>query len=252
MYLITEEKELIGKDIPITVHSFMYINTWNVGTKDNDTILSLKQFLSRLADCSSHEIILTLGQDYPYSLTDHLLIKDFLENHRIFHLIVKENPKKVIPKRLLRYEEKEERVVKCIDFTEMYKEDIEYIWHWIIYRNYHDCRIVYLDSEHPNFCEIMKEITESLYSSLDMDRIPNYPIHYFIKGGKNEDIYLKELRYFYKKLNEFNSFHRIRLYIGPGFFGDIKDTENQYILLTKENVKSVDLILSDFMWSYKE
>ena len=145
-------------EFPIHVQTFMNLHTFSFIACNNDTIFQLKCALEKLADCSNHEMKLLIGPDYPYPLTDHLLLKDLLETHRTLNLIIVENPSKAIPKRVLLTQLGGDK--KDLDLRVIDKNDIIHLKNWIVLpdRAAWIWDSVLLSWGHPFFCQILNEI----------------------------------------------------------------------------------------------
>jgi hypothetical protein len=242
---LTQDVPLKDEEFVINVNSFMGLNEWSFGVNHTHTIWNLKHALVEYLNADVYEISLTIGLDHPYSLRDDLYLHELREDHRTLHVMIKENPTKAIPRRLLIIQQDEKKV---LDLREMRNEDIRYIgYNWIVSYDY-SYRGVYrviLSYTNPLFEETLKKIVDTIDSSLDVEERPQYPLHYFIDGVNDENLFIQNrieaLSYFYDTLNRYKNFHRIRLYLG---------IENPK-LITKEWVKEINHELSEKMWVYK-
>ncbi len=249
IYLLTEETPLVENDFAITVHSFMGLKEWSFGVNRNHTIGHLKRALKMLCiEADPLEMSLIVGLDHPYSLRDEIYLHELREEHRTLHVIVNENPKKVIPKRLITYNTEHKKI---LDLREMREDDFQYIsYNWIVTYNFDGARGVVLSSTHSLFDRTLKEIARDIDNSLNVEERPEYPLHYFIDGVGESDydqaVFIQDhtetLYYFYRKLNPYRNFRRIRLYLGS-FDSNAK-------LITKEWVKQISPELSEIMWEY--
>lgn len=241
------DNTIIGSDeFQIHVQTFMNLHIWSFIANNNDKILDLKYELQSLTDSGHSEMKLVIGPEYPYPLMDELYLYELLEIHRTLTVIIVENPSRAIPKRvLIHYEDMN---TKDLNLTEIEEKDIHYIRHWLFLPDHVSWRwnSIQLSWDHPFFCDILNEITVGLQSMSSVISRVIFPTKCYITGESELDQKkLKELRYFYKKLEEQRLFHTISLYVSPGLLGN--DTQD-YMMLTKENMERVDLVLSSLIW----
>lgn len=244
---LTDSDDVLESDeFLIHVQTLMNLHTFSFIACNNDTIFQLKCALEKLADCSNHEMKLLIGPDYPYPLTDHLLLKDLLETHRTLNLIIVENPSKAIPKRVLLTQLGGDK--KDLDLRVIDKNDIIHLKNWIVLpdRAAWIWDSVLLSWGHPFFCQILNEITIGLHSISGILSRVIFPTKFYLTGkGELDPLRLKELRYFYKKLQEHRLFHTIGIYVAPGLLGNDR---TDYMLLTRDNTERMDLVLSSLIW----
>jgi hypothetical protein len=244
-YLLNEEEKIRNDDFPIKVISFMGLNEWTFGANTNHRLKSLKNALTKYLDADFYEISLTIGPEFPYQLNDNMYLYELLPHHRTLHVIVSENPKKVVPSRLIRYNNNNRKI---LDLREMREDDVNYIsYNWIVTYNFDKAYDVILSSTHPLFDQTLMTIGNSLYHSLDIETRPEYPFHYYIDGVGESDYeqaifvqnHINSFYYFYEKLGKFSSFKRIRFYFGL--------PENK-TLITKQWMLGVIPIIGELMW----
>lgn len=246
MKLLEENTILKDDEIQINVQSFMNLNIWSFVAKKYNTIYCLKVALEPFADASHHEMKIIIGPDYPYPLADGFHLHDLLENHRTLTVIIVENPSKAVPKRVLEYiSESNTKILNLMNIEEI---DINYLQNWVFlpYNATWSWESIKLWWNHPLFCNIMDRITTTLESMIGVLGRVTFPTRIYINGeGEMDNARLKSLRYFYKKLEMNKLFHTIELYISQGLLGN---NTSDYMILSKETSKHIDLILSSYIW----
>lgn len=190
----------------IIVKTFLSLNIFRFSFDDKDTILSLKQEISKTDefrdDTCIYEMCFIISENYPYELMDNLKLKELLKEHRILNLIVREKPEIIIPKRLrikrnMKYlEDKEVRCFEVINFRDIYDSDIEYISLWMDsdFTN----KYIEVDCLHSKFVEIMSIIIRNLDESLEYGVQPNIIRGIVFYNYDNND------RIHYSMIEEFN------------------------------------------------
>jgi len=263
MNLFQENSILDEDEFIINVNSFMNLHTWSIISNKKHKIYDLKHALINLAESCICEMKIIINPEYPYSLDNELYLYELLEEHRNLNLIIIEMPTKVVPRRLIISIPDSHK--KILNLTNIYENDIEYIKYWILpselnwwdipnYINYWTWEHILISWDNPLFCRILHEITNILWSMsawISSRMSSEIPINYniisinlddtqYINGNK-----LKELRYFYMKLENIKMYKNIALNVSPGLLGN---TTNDYMKLTKKNMERIDLLLSSYIW----
>lgn len=154
----------------IRVNTILKIDYLTFSFEDKDTIWHLKKEIGTIMNCAVEEQNLIIGEKYPYPLSNDLYLYHLLEDHRILTVVISENPKKVVPSRLIEKRNisyvtnREVPYFNVLNLKDIYYSDIEYIELWIDDMKH---RLIEVDYASFYFDYIMKSINDILEKSLD-------------------------------------------------------------------------------------
>lgn len=240
VYLYTDDQPLPDNHVRITVESFFRTHQWTVVASPSDAIRELACMLQELADASVFEMsffpLMENGTPYPYPLRDDMFLRQLQEEHRTLILLVHENPEKAIPRRLIVASSDPQRW-PILNMMEATDDDIPYLSRWITY----SVGSVYLPWAHPRFPEMMSKIVEEL-DSVEFPR--HFPKKYYLMGPPQEMTLIQRnaLLRFIRLIGQDRVFRRVEVYAAKGICGN---TEEEPMMLTKENMSGVDLLIAD-------
>lgn len=169
-YLEKDDHKENNNENIVTVYTILNMEYFRFSFENSDRIYDLKREIGEIMNCNIQEQSIIIGENYPYPLSDDLKISDLLENHRLLTVVISENPKKVVPTRLIikrNISYVDDTVVpsfKVLNLRNIYDSDIEHIDLWIDEMNY---RLIEIDYNNVYFPSIMESINNVLEYSLD-------------------------------------------------------------------------------------
>jgi hypothetical protein len=259
MYPYTENHVIEENSFLIHVRTVFGTTVWSFVVFPADTLRELKCELRHPIEADVYEMSLFPlmdGVPNPYPLRDDMPLSQLYEEHRTLIVVIGENPKKLAPRRLLTPSDDPQKkpILNLVDAAE---KDLEYIAYWIVRPYSSQVRAVRIPWDHPRFCDIVQEITRSFEWVGEIDTRIGYPRHYYLVWSIDDHVVAAEvmtvqqrnaLLKFFRVLSSSQGFRRVRVYADKGILGN---TNEESMVLTKENLLGVDLLLAESIADYQ-